>query len=68
VRLYAWLIAPLKVYARHEKEFLANSGRLFGDVQMTAGFKLLKNDPESRLVIYCKYSGTRYCKTIAAKY
>ena len=51
--LYAWLVAPLKLYARHEKEFLEESSGLFGDVKTKVGFKLLESDPESRLVIYC---------------
>jgi len=53
-KLYAWLVAPLKVYAKHEEAFLRDNGTLFGDVTTKAGFKLLKENPESRLVIYCK--------------
>ena len=56
VALYAWLIAPLKLFATHEKEFLDASGLPGERVETSAAFKLLKSDPESRLLIYCEYA------------
>jgi abhydrolase domain-containing protein 12 len=52
--LYAWLVVPLGLYSRHEKEFSIENSMLFGDVKTKIGFRLLASDPESRLVIYCK--------------
>ena len=48
-KLYAWLVTPLALYARNEKE-LAQSSQ--GDQQHWDTALRLLNDPESRLVIY----------------
>ncbi|KAK0506848.1 hypothetical protein JMJ35_010702 [Cladonia borealis] len=51
-RLYVWLITPLQVYARHESIILQDSAKLYGDVRDRVAFKLLVDDPKSRVIIY----------------
>ena len=53
-RLYSWLIAPMRLFADNEREFLVDSGVRDPDVILSAGFKLLTSNPESQLLIYCK--------------
>ena len=55
VNIYAWLIAPLKVFADREKEFLDDKGPLKRDVESSMAFKCLREDPEARLLIYCMF-------------
>ena len=50
-KLFAWLIAPLGVYARHADEFIQEQSGV-EDIEEKLAFKLLKNDPEARLLIY----------------
>lgn len=49
--LFSWLIAPLGVYARHSESFTAEQPGIH-DIQENLTFKLLKEDPEARLLIY----------------
>jgi pimeloyl-ACP methyl ester carboxylesterase len=49
-QLFAWLIAPLGVYARNVNAF--NQEQLGADFEDTLAWKLLCNDPEARLLIY----------------
>lgn len=51
-RLYAWLVTPLQVYARHESIILQDSAGPYGDVTDRVAFSLLANDPRSRVIIY----------------
>ena len=51
-RLYAWLVTPLRVYARNEFTLTKDASTLSENIQDRQAFKLLKNDPNSRLVIY----------------
>ncbi|KAI2463486.1 alpha/beta-hydrolase [Annulohypoxylon bovei var. microspora] len=50
--LYAWHILPLPTYLKHENILQAQQSGFSGDIIKTESFKLLKNDPEARLVIY----------------
>ena len=52
--LYAWLVIPIRVYSKHEAEIVKDPSGIALDVRKRLGFNLLANDPESRLVIYCK--------------
>ena len=56
--LWGWHILPLTLYAENEKALI---GQHFGpeDYEKSWAFKLLANDPESRLIIYCKKDRTR---------
>ncbi|KAF2127750.1 alpha/beta-hydrolase [Dothidotthia symphoricarpi CBS 119687] len=50
-RLFAWLVAPLGVYARHADEFIQERQGV-ANMEERLAFKLLRNDPEARLLIY----------------
>lgn len=52
--LYAWHILPLPAYLRNEEKLLMEPGGYRDDFTKTESFNILKNDPEARLVIYCK--------------
>ena len=51
-RVYAWLVTPLQVYARHESIILQDSAKLYGDLRDSVAFSLLADDPKSRVIIY----------------
>ncbi|KAI0169427.1 alpha/beta-hydrolase [Hypoxylon sp. FL1284] len=50
--IYAWHILPLPTYLGHEDELQAQKPGFSDDVAKTVSFKLLRDDPEARLVIY----------------
>ncbi|XXH02963.1 glycylpeptide N-tetradecanoyltransferase [Hypoxylon texense] len=50
--IYAWHILPLPTYLRHEDKLQAQQPGFSDDITKTTSFKLLKDDPEARLVIY----------------
>ncbi|OAL47664.1 alpha/beta-hydrolase [Pyrenochaeta sp. DS3sAY3a] len=50
-RLFTWLVAPLGVYAKHIEEFLQEKSGV-KDIQEKLAFKLLRDDPDARLLIY----------------
>jgi abhydrolase domain-containing protein 12 len=50
-RLFAWLVTPLGVYSRHVQAFVEETPS-YDDIERKQAFKLLKEDPEARLVIY----------------
>lgn len=54
VKLYTWHVLPLGVYHKHYKQLTQLQGRthIAEDFTQTPNFQLLKNDPESRLVIH----------------
>ena len=54
-KLYAWHILPLAVYAKNEQLLVEQVPGQAGDYTETESFKLLVNDPESRLVINCEW-------------
>ena len=51
-RLYAWLVTPLRAYARNESILTKDASTLPERVQDTQAFKLLTTDPNNRLIIY----------------
>ncbi|KEY68369.1 hypothetical protein S7711_01147 [Stachybotrys chartarum IBT 7711] len=50
--LYAWHIMPLPLYLQNEAAVAAQTPGFSEDFTLTESFRLLKNDPEARLVIY----------------
>ena len=54
-RLYAWHILPLGVYTRNEASLQKETFRTAGNFTKSDAFRILKEDPESRLVINCKF-------------
>jgi abhydrolase domain-containing protein 12 len=57
--LHAWHVLPLMFYHRHEKELLAQPSGFAHDFSNRLSFKLLRDDPDARLVIYLH--GTAGC-------
>lgn len=45
---------PLPLYLQNEAAVAAQTPGFSEDFTLTESFRLLKNDPEARLVIYCK--------------
>jgi hypothetical protein len=56
--LYAWHVLPLPLYSKHEVELAAQPSGFVQNMQQTLNFKLLKDDPNARLVLFCKLSCT----------
>ena len=52
--IYAWHVLPLGLYAKHKSELLKDPSGCAEDITKTAGYALLKNSPDSRLVINCQ--------------
>ncbi|TVY16767.1 Glycylpeptide N-tetradecanoyltransferase [Lachnellula arida] len=49
--IYAWHVMPLGLYAKHESEILQQPSGLADDITQTTAFRLLRDDPDSRLII-----------------
>jgi hypothetical protein len=60
--LYAWHVIPLGLYAKHEAELLREPSGCAGDITKTKAFKLMTENPESKLVINCKKGTFRLCR------
>ena len=53
--LYGWHLLPLHLCHEHEEELAANEPHgPADDYTQTPAFKLLKNDPNARVVVSCK--------------
>ncbi|KAF1954383.1 alpha/beta-hydrolase [Byssothecium circinans] len=50
-RLFAWLIAPLGAYAKNANDFIEEKPG-GDDIEEKVAFKLLKEDPDARLLLY----------------
>ncbi|KOS21642.1 Monoacylglycerol lipase ABHD12 [Escovopsis weberi] len=50
--IYAWHIMPLPLYLQHEHRVSAQATGFIEDFSTTESFQLLKNDPETKLVLY----------------
>ncbi|KAL9031125.1 MAG: hypothetical protein Q9196_000831 [Gyalolechia fulgens] len=50
--LYAWHILPVDLYRQHESELAAEPSGFVSDVTSRVAFKLLRDDPNVRLVIH----------------
>lgn len=53
--IYAWHVMPLGLYAKHEAEILQQAPGFTEDITATKAFQLLRDDPESKLIILCGY-------------
>lgn len=51
-KIHAWHVLPLDLYRRHQDKLLAEPSGLSRDITSRLAFKLLRDDPEARLVIY----------------
>ncbi len=52
VSLHAWHVLPIGLYRKNEKELLAQPSGFTHDITSRLNFRLLRDDPEARLVIY----------------
>ncbi|CZT52368.1 uncharacterized protein RSE6_13700 [Rhynchosporium secalis] len=55
--LYAWHILPLGLYRKHEAALVAEPLGFALDITSRLSFRLLRNDPEARLVIHFHGAG-----------
>ena len=55
--LYAWHILPVELYRKNEQALLAEDSGMVPDFATRLGFKLLRDDPEARLVIHFHGAG-----------
>lgn len=61
--IYAWHILPLPLYLQNEASLATQAPGFSKDFTQTESFRLLKEDPESRLVLYCKSSLASFLET-----
>lgn len=54
--IYAWHIMPLPLYLQNEATVSTQTPGYSEDFTSTESFRLLKEDPEARVVLYCKLS------------
>ena len=50
--LYAWHILPVELYRQHEAALLAEPSGFATDITSRFAFKLLRDDPDARLIIH----------------
>ena len=50
--IYAWHVLPLELYRQHEAALVTEPPGLASDITSSLAFKLLRDDPDSRLVIH----------------
>lgn len=53
--MFAWLVTPLKVYAKHEAAFGEDSIHSTAGSKQVLAVQKLAEDPQNRLIIYCKF-------------
>ena len=53
--IYAWHVMPLGLYAKYESEILQQPSGCAEDITKTKAFRLLRDDPDSRLIINCEF-------------
>ncbi|KAL9136862.1 MAG: hypothetical protein Q9175_001935 [Cornicularia normoerica] len=55
--LYAWHILPIELYRQHESALLAEPSGFALDITSRFAFKLLRDDPDARLIIHMHGAG-----------
>jgi abhydrolase domain-containing protein 12 len=50
--IYAWHVLPIELYLKHEPALLAEPAGFTSDFTSRLSFRLLRNDPDSRLIIH----------------
>ncbi|OJJ43651.1 hypothetical protein ASPZODRAFT_154484 [Penicilliopsis zonata CBS 506.65] len=56
-RLYAWHVLPIELYRKHELELVAEPVGFVPDITSRHAFRLLRDDPDARLVIHMHGAG-----------
>ncbi|KAL8957643.1 MAG: hypothetical protein Q9193_005137 [Seirophora villosa] len=51
-KLYAWHLLPIELYRQHESELIAEPSGFSADISSRLAFRLLRDDPDARLVIH----------------
>lgn len=54
--IYAWHVLPLPLYLQHEKRLLEQAEGYCDDITASESFRLLKADPEAKVILYCTFS------------
>lgn len=55
--LYAWHILPIELYREHESTLVAEPSGFASDITSRFAFKLLRDDPDARLIIHMHGAG-----------
>ena len=55
--LYAWHVLPVELYRQHESTLIAEPSGFAKDIKSRFAFKLLRKDPEARLIIHMHGAG-----------
>lgn len=55
--LYTWHILPIELYRQHEPALLAEPSGFASDITSRFAFKLLRDDPDARLIIHMHGAG-----------
>jgi abhydrolase domain-containing protein 12 len=55
--LHAWHILPLNIYRQHEQHLTSEPHGLVPDMTSRLSFRLLRDDPEARLILYLHGAG-----------
>lgn len=55
--LYAWHILPIELYREHESALVAEPSGFASDITSRFAFKLLRDDPNARLIIHMHGAG-----------
>ena len=55
--LYAWHILPIELYRQHEPALTAEPSGFSSDITSRFAFKLLRDDPDARLIIHMHGAG-----------
>lgn len=56
-RLHAWHVLPVELYRKNESALLNEPVGLISDIKSRVGFQLLRDDPDSRLVLHMHGAG-----------
>lgn len=55
--LYAWHILPVELYRRHQPALVAEQSGFASDITSRLAYKLLRDDPDARLIIHMHGAG-----------
>jgi abhydrolase domain-containing protein 12 len=56
-KLYAWHILPIELYRQHETALIAEPSGFIEDFTASLAFRLLRDDPDARLIIHMHGAG-----------
>ncbi|MCJ1475500.1 hypothetical protein MMC13_004163 [Lambiella insularis] len=56
-KLYAWHVLPIELYRQHETALVAEPSGCLDDITTRLAFKLLRDDPDARLILHMHGAG-----------